>query len=157
MVEVYQRVHVGTEADCISAKEGWSVVHACKSPCHQEAVGYRGSLPPTHPHYLVLEKSSDLFLNIIDPPSPLFKLETFSIFLRFAHEHWTRGQHVLIHCNQGESRAPTLAMLLMSKRLKLLPSASYQEAASSFMALYPRYKPGRGLQRFLSHNWNNIR
>ncbi len=47
----------------------WAIIHACKSPCHQGAVGYIGNLDRTHPNYLVLESGSDLFLNMIDPPA----------------------------------------------------------------------------------------
>lgn len=44
-------------------------------------VGYRGSLAASHPNYLVLQREHDLYLNIIDPPVPLFKAETFERFL----------------------------------------------------------------------------
>lgn len=157
MQQVHERLYVGSELDCTAAEPGWRVVHACKSPCHQAAVGYRGSLPPSHPHYLILERDNDLFLNLIDPPVPLFKLETFAAFLRFAHESWLDGQNVLIHCNKGESRAPTLALLLMSKRLGVLPSDSYRAAATPFSQVYPAYSPGTGIQTFLDRNWDEIK
>ena len=90
---------------CRSGDNEWAIVHACKSPCHQNAVGYSGSLKNTHPNYLVLEKETDLFLNMIDPPIPLFMLPLFTSFLRFADNNWRAGKKLLIHCNQGESRA----------------------------------------------------
>jgi hypothetical protein len=157
MKRVHERLYVGSEVDCATAQPGWCVVHACKSPCHQAAVGYRGSLKPDHPHYLVLERGSDLFLNIVDPPIPLFKLQTFTTFLNFAHRAWQEGQSVLVHCNQGESRAPTLALLLMSKRLRALPSDSYKVAASPFIQMYSAYRPGLGIQTFLDRNWDQIK
>ena len=153
---MHERLFVGSEVDCAIAKPGWFIIHACKSPCHQAAVGYRGSLKPDHPHYLALERGSDLFLNMIDPPVPLFKLETFKTFLRFAHKAWQDGHNLLVHCNQGESRAPTLALLLMAKRLEALPSDSYRAASSLFRSLYRTYNPGQGIQTFLNQNWNQI-
>ena len=115
MQEVHERVMVTNDLSCTRGNENLAVVHACKSPCHQREVGYKGKLANTHPNYLVLEKDSDLFLNIIDPPVPLFMPLLFSAFLEFANKHWGQGKNLLIHCNQGESRAPSLAMLFLAK------------------------------------------
>jgi hypothetical protein len=52
MIEVYDRLFVGTERDCFHKRDGWAVVHACKHPCHVNAVGYSGSLSNTHTNYL---------------------------------------------------------------------------------------------------------
>jgi hypothetical protein len=153
MHQVHDRLFVGSEMDCQQASPGWCVVHACKSPCHQRAVGYRGSLQSDHPNYLVLEQGNHLYLNMIDPPVPLFKQETFVTFLGIAHREWLAGKNVLVHCNQGESRAPTLALLLMAKRLKAIPGESYQVAATSFSQLFPSYNPGQGIQSFMNNNW----
>jgi hypothetical protein len=116
MVPVHERLFVGDAGTCQPGSALLAVVHACKSPCHQQAVGYRGSLSPQHPNYLVLRDPYDLYLNIIDPPVPLFKIETFVQFLLFAGEQHDRGASVLTHCNQGESRAPTLGLLFLAKQ-----------------------------------------
>ena len=55
MFEVYPNLFIGTQRDCFDTQiDDWAVIHACKSPCHQRALGYRGSLPKNHPNYLVL-------------------------------------------------------------------------------------------------------
>ena len=72
MIEVFKNLYVGDETNCFhEIKEDWAVIHACKSPCHQRKVGYRGSLPQNHPEYLISEKESHLYLNIVDMPKPL--------------------------------------------------------------------------------------
>ncbi len=147
---------VGAETDCMPSASDLAIVHACKSPCHQRAIGYRGSLPPTHPHYLVLERGLDLYLNIIDPPVPLFKPALFSSFLAFAHLHWSAGARLLIHCNQGESRAPTLALLFLAKDLGVIRNNSFEAARVGFASLYPGYNPGIGIQRYLTEHWPEI-
>ena len=53
MQEVHERVIVTNELSCTNGTDELVVVHACKSPCHQRIVGYRGSLPKTHPNYLL--------------------------------------------------------------------------------------------------------
>ena len=62
----------------------------------------------------------------------------------------------MIHCNQGLSRAPSLTLLFMAKRLDELDARSYQSARSEFEELYPQYLPGRGLELFLTENWDQI-
>jgi len=156
MVEVYDRLFVGTVDDCRIGVEKLAVVHACKSPCHQQAVGYRGSLSASHPNYLVLHRNYDLYLNIIDPPGPLFKAATFERFLGFARMKYNSGASVLIHCNQGESRAPSLALLFLAKHIGALPDSSFVDAKQAFEHLFPTYHPGVGIQRFLAENWDTL-
>jgi len=156
MFEVHEGVYVGSEASCRNGTADLAVVHACKTPCHQRAVGYAGSLPNTHQHYLVMRRSFDLFLNMIDPPLPLFKLPLFTEFLLFAAEHWDVGRPLAIHCNQGESRAPSLALVFLAKHLRVLPDDSFAGAADAFRIRYPAYRPGVGIQRFLADNWTGL-
>ena len=149
MIEVHERVFVGMDHDCRSGNSVWAVVHACKIPCHQQAVGYHGSLQRNHPNYLVFERGNDLYLNMIDPPQPLFMLPLFTSFMRFAAQHWGDGQCILIHCNQGESRAPSLAMLLLAKHIGVISSSSYDDARRNFITKFPSYNPGLGIQSYL--------
>ena len=156
MREIYERLFVGTERDCRTGDADWAVVHACKSPCHQRAVGYRRSLPSNHPNYLVLERDRDLYLNIIDPPRPLFMPKLFVSFLEFSIRHWDSGANILVHCNQGESRAPSLAMLFLAKHIQAIPSDSFNSARKEFESICPSYQPGLGIQTYLRDNWNNF-
>ena len=153
MIKVHDRLYVGGELTCQLGAAELAVIHACKSPCHQRAVAYTGSLPPQHPHYLALRHPYDLYLNIIDPPVPLFQTETFAQFLLFASEHYDRGGSLLIHCNKGESRAPTLALVFLAKHLRAIPGDSFAAARDAFASLYAGYHPGTGIQQFLGTNW----
>jgi hypothetical protein len=154
MIEIHERVFVANELACTRGNSGLAIVHACKSPCHQRGIGYSGSLPKTHPNYLVLEQDYDLFLNIIDPPVPLFIPQLFTSFLSFATKHWEEGKRLLIHCNQGESRAPSMALLFLAKGLSAINKSSYQAARKEFETLYPQYNPGRGIETYFTQNWS---
>ncbi|HDY67281.1 MAG TPA: hypothetical protein ENH85_05760 [Candidatus Scalindua sp.] len=156
MIKVVEKLFIGSEADCRIGDDDWAIVHACKSPCHQRAVGYRGSLPRSHPNYLVLEEDSDLYLNIIDPPGPLFMPTIFTSFLEFAQRHWEQGRKILIHCNQGESRAPSLGMLFLAKCRNEISSESFDSAKQEFQRIYPYYQPGQGIQTYLREKWNDF-
>ena len=146
LTKVTDRLSFGDESECCHARDGsLAVVHACKTPCHKGAVGYTTtSLSNGHPHYLSYEEPHHLYLNLIDPPIPLFMLPSFDTFLRFVDGE-IGARPVLIHCNQGESRAPSLALLYMAKRLGTLPNDSYESAASAFRVQF-RYSPSRGIQ-----------
>ena len=121
--EVTERLSFGAQEDCLleTQNNARAIIHACKHPCHRKAVRYENNLPANHPNYLSFERGHHLYLNLIDPPVPLFKLESFKIFFDFADRQIVT-RPLLIHCNKGESRAPSLALLYMAKRLDLLPN-----------------------------------
>ncbi len=156
MIEVQDGLYVGNGADCRVGDVEWAVVHACKSPCHQRAVGYRGSLSRDHPHYLVLEQGTDLYLNLVDPRIPLFMAPSFISFLAFARVQLIEGRKILIHCNQGESRAPSLALLLLAKLVGSISNESYGAARTEFEALFNSYNPGMGIQKYLADHWSEF-
>lgn len=133
-----------------------AVIHACKHPCHRNALGYSKSLPATHPNYLVCERGADLFLNMIDPEASLFMPPLFVETLRFSRMHAAERRQLLFHCNQGESRAPSLALLHLSKNLGVIDGASFAKAAAEFVRLYPLYRPGRGIQTYLGQHWDDL-
>ena len=156
IMKIHERLFIGSDDECFIKRDGWVTVYACKSPCHQSAVGYRGSLPSNHPHYLVLEKENNLYLNMIDPPEPLFMMPLFTRFLEFTSAYWDIKKNVFIHCNKGESRAPSLALLFLAKKVGVINNESYKKAKQDFIKIYPYYTPGTGIQFFLEKNWDKI-
>ena len=114
MIKVTDKLFIGTDYDCFhDNKSDWVVVHACKHPCHQTAVGYRGNLQRTHPNYLIFENGSHLFLNMVDMDIPLsheFTEPIVTIALNFIEKQITT-KNILVHCNLGQSRSPALVML----------------------------------------------
>lgn len=156
MYQISDRLFVGNDSDCLDHGPDWVIVHACKHRCHQNAVGYSGSLPSNHPHYLALGEESDLYLNMIDPPQPLFPDELFTRAMDFMARHYNDGKNVLVHCNQGRSRAPSLVLLFLAGVTEQLPLSSYTEARTAFEKLYPAYDPGKGIQIKLKRNWDDL-
>lgn len=155
MREVHDRLYVAPEDECFHDRDGWAVVHACKDPCHRRAVGYRRrALDQDHPHYLILEDGPNLYMNLIDPPtSRLFMPESFHTFLDFAARRYETGNQLLIHCNEGRSRAPSLAMLFLAKELEELPDGSFRAARAAYSERDSVYAPGQGIRTYLSENW----
>lgn len=159
MIRIHPKLYIGNETDCTHNEISlYATVHACKYPCWAWAVG-QPRLTQNHKNYLQLETPNNLYLNIIDPAQPLFRYKTFTLFLDFAHREWQEGKDLLIHCNKGESRAPSLALLFLAKYANAIPVSqiiTYDHAAAEFAKLYPQYKPGLGIQTFLRDNWSKL-
>lgn len=157
MIEVFPNLFVGREEDCNRRMlYSLATIHACKDPCHRKAVGYtKRSLPRTHPYYLCKLIGFDLYLNIIDPDEPLFMSPLFLKSLDFIEKH-IGERKVLVHCNLGESRAPSIALLYLSKRAKAISDEGFDCAKSDFRQRYPSYKPGLGIQSYLRANWGRF-
>lgn len=156
--KIYHNLYVGSEVSCFTWEEpDWAVVHACKDPCHKNAVGYRGSLPKDHPHYLKYEEGSHLYLNLIDPPSkPLFYQSSFTDALDFV-ERKINENKVLVHCNEGLSRSPSIVLLYLASEGKITANSSYHAAKEEFQRdYYPEYRPSGGIKTFLNQNWQEL-
>jgi len=159
MIEVVDDLYVGDDSACRRASgDAWRVVHACKHPCHQNAVGYTGSLPQDHPEYLTSRRDGDLYLNIVDMDRKLsheFTEPIVTAALDFVEDHHGE-QQVLIHCNKGQSRSPALAMLYLAKRAGQITDAGYADARQEFDELYPQFRPGRGVDAYLRDYWSAL-
>ena len=156
MIEVHKNLFVGNEQDCFSSN-GFVIIHACKSPCHQRALNYRGSLPQNHPNYLTYENGDDLFLNMVDMKQPLLPKFATPICvkaLEFIDKN-IEDKKVLIHCNHGLSRSPSLALLYLAKK-GAINNESYNKAVESFIKLFSNYNPNNGIASYLRSEWENL-
>jgi len=156
MIEVHKNLFVGNEVDCYSSK-GFAIIHACKSPCHQRALNYRGNLPQNHPNYLIYEEGDNLFLNMVDMEQPLlpkFATPICKKALEFIDKN-IKNKKVLIHCNHGLSRSPSLALLYLSKK-GIINNESYNKAVEAFINLFPNYNPNNGIASYLRTEWSDL-
>jgi len=159
MIEVCQNLFVGNQDDYESKVAGqseWAVVHACKIPYHKLLVGYtQKALPNTHPEYLFARRDLRLALNMIDGDDPKYTQPVLvDTALDFIHEHVSTDRKTLVHCNQGMSHSPSLALLYMVKHTDLLPKTSPNDAKTAFLNLYPSYSPMRGIFGYIEANWS---
>ena len=149
LIEVFPNLIVGDMERCANFDV---TLHCAKSPCHQTMVGYKGNLAKDHPEYLMARRGNDLALNMIDPPeAKWFRHEIFTAALDFLDEH--AGTRTLCHCNSGLSRAPSIACLWLAKRAKVIPQESWLDAKAAFLTRMPSFKPGLGIDTFLTEHW----
>ena len=84
-----------------------------------------------------------------------FKPQLFTESIAFIQKN-IENRKVLIHCNQGFSRAPSIALLWLSKKTDIISNDSFQAALIEFRELFPRYQPGRGIVSYLSAMWDKL-
>ena len=141
MIEVYSNLFVGNEVDASTVLHtpGWFIVHACKEPFHRQTLGYTGrGAPKDHPEYLIAERDGRLILNLVDAPNPAYI-----------------PKKVLVHCNQGMSRSPTIALLYLASYTSALGKNDFEQTLVDFKKLYPAYAPAGGMYYFAQQNWNS--
>lgn len=159
MIEVYSKLFVGDQDDYeydVSQRSGWAIVQACKEPYHRRALGYLpGKAAPKGPEYYVARRENRLILNMVDAPKPEFfyKEEMIDKALDFIDQMRANDINVLVHCNVGESRGPSIVLLYMAARLRVLSTESLQAAEKQFRTIYPKYNPKVGIQGHLQQYW----
>ena len=155
MIEVAPNLFVGPLADfeALPDQSEYRVVFGCKDPSHRQAVGYTTkALPRDYPEYLWAYRNDDghLFLNLIDPEDPKYVPETLvAEAVGFARGHLAEGRKTMVLCNQGLSRSPTLAMLILAPSLH----SDFLTAEEMFSLAYPPFKPGKGMRAFAQEHW----
>jgi len=156
LIEVYKNLYVGAENDeyQVRGQISWFIVHACKEPYHRQALGYTGrAVANTHPEYLIAHRLGRFILNLVDAPSADYIPVTIIDAAVEAIQANIGEKKVLVHCNQGASRSPTIALLYLAKHTDLFRDLSFEAAATKFTTIYPLYNPARGMADFARLNW----
>jgi hypothetical protein len=157
MLEIDPGFFVGDDADerRVRGEPGWFFVHACKEPYHRQALGYTGrAASKDHPEYLIAHRDGRLILNLVDVADVNYVArEIVDIALESIYEHLGRTK-VLVHCNQGHSRSPSIALLYLSRYTDRFAGMDVNEAVAAFRVLYPLYAPARGMADYVRLNWD---
>lgn len=159
MKEVYPNLWIGNGDDEAEVRHNpnWYIISAAKDPWHRQALGYTTpGAPKGHPEYLMLYRPGRMILNLVDAADVAFiqkrlidtATEVIGIELK-------AGKKVLVHCNQGQSRSPTIALLYMQRHTPLFRGLSFEEAAAEFRVLYPEYQPSKGMADYAHQHWKS--
>ncbi|MDR0675720.1 MAG: dual specificity protein phosphatase family protein [Elusimicrobiota bacterium] len=154
MKEIYKNLFIGNDSDCLS--KDFRTIHACKT-CHQKYLGYKGSLPQSHPSYLIAQTPDYLYLNMVDMEKELLPKFTHPIMkasLDFIESN-IKNNRILIHCNQGVSRSSSLALFYLARK-RIISTENYQKAKADFTKIYPQTNLGIGIALYLNNNWKDL-
>lgn len=167
MREVFKNLYCGNDNDWFNLKKehipgrqidqptnGWAVLHACKESSHREFLGYTGrGAPKEHLEYLFAERGNRLALNMVDAQQSIFfDKGMIDKALDFIEQKLGEGLKVLVHCNQGESRSPSICLLYLIKN-GIIKGDTLEDCEAEFMKVYPEYNPGAGIRGFVKEHW----
>lgn len=147
MQKLYNNLYVGGDSDCRKFKG--AIVHACQS-CFVN--GVHGNIGDKK----VFESNNDLYLNLLDISSLSFDY-AFPMIKRsieFIDEH-IKDMEVLVHCNFGMSRSPSIALLYMARK-GYIKNTSFKDALNDFRKIYNYYSPGMGMYNYFDRYWKEI-
>lgn len=157
MLEVHPGFFVGDEMDerRVRGEPDWFFIHACKEPYHRQALGYTGrAAAKDHPEYLIARRDGRLILNLVDVADVNYvAVEIVDASLEAIHANLGSAR-VLLHCNQGQSRSPSIALLYLSRHTDRFVGMGVDDAVAAFRALYPPYAPARGMADYVRLNWD---
>lgn len=167
MKEVFENLYCGNDNDWLSLEKehisespvdqptnGWAVLHTCKEPHHRAILGYTGrGAPKEDPEYLWAERDKRLALNIVDAPKPeFFDKGMVDKALDFIGQKLSERLKVLVHCNEGFSRSPSICLLYLISQGAII-GGTLEDCEAEFMKLYPEYNPGAGIRGFMKEHW----
>ncbi len=157
MKQIYPHLYIGNDMDYmhVDLQGGWAVVHAARDPYHRLALGLEARAGKEHPEYLFALRGDELCLNLVDAADPKYVSDVIvDTALRFIDQHLSSGREVLIHCNMGRSRSPTIGLAYLG--YDHIAPEDYEKALDAFRILYPDYWPSLGMKGYLEQNWVRI-
>ena len=150
---------VGDDSDDAEAqKRGYAILCACKDgPVgHRSVLQYKTLGAPKDKDYYFVTRGKRMALNLVDLDDPNY-IQEAAIFpgLKFIYKHIMAGDKVLVHCNSGHSRGPTMAMMFL-RTVGELPS-NFVTSERVFKSLYPKYDPASGMRSFARAHWGMLK
>ena len=149
-VMVHDGLFVGSGTD--RYKFAGSILSCARDPWFSEAAKQVPSndwfhtepYGPTH----LLVSYNEMRLNMVDAEHPrYFSDEMVNAGLKFITDRFAEGDPVLIHCNQGISRSPSIAFLWLFEHGFL--DDEFRYAVPQFHKLYKDWSPGNGIWQYL--------
>lgn len=140
----------------LALQDPWAVVHAAKEPYHRQLLGYTGrGAPKDHPEYLFAIRGDRMFCNLIDGESSEYIDDTLiDTMLHYIHHKLYSGYSVLVHCNHGISRSPTIALLYLIKyHPGFVTNLDGDGIITMMQRLYSLYQPAEGMKEYLHKNY----
>lgn len=151
MQEVYKDIFVGSKDDLrFTDEKEYAFVHATKTVFKKDD------------DEVVNEENNHLYLNWVDSKDSKYfnyNNEGVSVFIKVLDfiDKWINKRKVFLHCDEGVSRSPTIAMVYMAKRVKCINNRDYIYANRDFSDIYNSYWAGKGISDFVFKNWFNIK
>jgi hypothetical protein len=154
--EIYHNVWVGDDNAYVHLKDKpkWSFLRCCKygPGGHQQTLDYHTLAAPEGSEHFVVERPRLMALNLLDLDDPNFvDPGMIQTGLDFIQQELLSGQKVLIACNAGRSRGPTVGLMWL-RRVGHMRHA-YLHSQRLYHSMYPLYSPSQGIDQFARSHW----
>lgn len=137
-----------------------STLLCAKYPYHKQIVGYEKNCPKNHFEYLYAFRSKDhiMALNMVDAKEPkYFSDEMILAGIDFIQGELAQGRNVVVVCNKGESRSPTMCLMYMMAHGDFDKSMSHTDVFLEFSKLAKDWNPNNGILQYCVEFWNKIK
>jgi hypothetical protein len=157
MEEVIPRLWVGDDADYekVKGRPHWAILRCCKygPGGHQQTLGYDTLGAPEGKNHFWVRRGNVLALNLLDLDDPHFIDQSMmDTALAFIQEQLDAGEIVLVACNKGHSRGPSVAMLFLRK-IGYLPYSFIVSERMYRHQRYPLYDAAQGIRQYVRQHW----
>lgn len=169
MQKIIDHVYVGTVEDLLYITDK-SILGACKEPLHRaharlsgaDSEGYVGkAMPKDEPEYLWAKREHALYCNLIDAPAANFIPDAIiDKCMCFINQELQQDRDVVIVCNQGESRSPSIALMWLLKQgiINASKNATFDEVVEAFrQSFYNGYNPGKGFYDYTKRYFEKLK
>lgn len=162
-LEVCENLYVCSQSeyekmDAIWLSNNFSICFCAKDPYHKRIVGYIKNLDKSNPEYLYAERNRILSLNMIDVDDvKYFSDKMINKALEFIESEIAKGYKVLVVCNKGESRSPSIALMYMLKHGFFKGYGTFEMVKPAFREIYPNYLPKKGIEEYTKKFFENLR
>lgn len=150
---------IGDDSDDVEAqKRGYAILVCAKDGPygHRAALGYKERGAPKNANYYHATRGKRMVLNLLDVDNPDFIPEQVILpALNWINKHLKAGDKVLVHCNAGHSRGPSIGLAYL-RAIGEMPY-SFRTSEKVFKSLYPRYDPGNGMRAFVRTHWQQLK
>lgn len=146
---------------CRKRGTSFSALFCAKNPYHQWMVGYVKNCSKDHPEYLVARRPKDrmMALNMVDAPKPeFFSDEMIMAGIDFIENELAQGHDVVVVCNQGESRSPTMCLMYMMVHGDFDKSKTFDEVCDIYRVMTNyEWNPNMGIFKYCQNLWEKLR
>lgn len=160
MEPIFTNVWVGDEKDFLKIRreKGWAFLRCTKEgpDGHRDLLGYETlGAPQNSKDYLHVIKGNICALNLIDVDDPnLVPFDCIKFGLDFIKESLDKGKKILIACEAGHSRAPSVGLMFL-RSIGDLPH-NFVTSEKIYRAIYQKYDPAMGIRQVARSHWNEL-
>jgi hypothetical protein len=159
MKQISPNVFVGSDDDYEKQKDNkeFSFLRCCKFGLggHKDTLGYDTQASPEGKNKYWVKKGNLLALNLLDLDDPNHvPVEAIQEGLDFIRDHLDEYK-VLVACNSGHSRGPTMGLMWLRTIGRLPYSFMYSEKIYR-NEIYPKFDPGIGIEQFARNHWSDL-